>query len=242
MPIQNLEIPMPDGRTLVWNPLNSRLNMIVGDNGSGKSLLLRRICAELGGKTDDPFFKRKLFQSDKKSNVNPSKLPCVFLDGEFMAMAEYAPYPKPCLLDILITDMLKQLAEYPLEQRKPFLDQADKFLDHSQKRIVFGGNAIAKAGGHFVFMKNWSSGERKIIYILVSAYLMHLANPHFVLLADCIEYSLSVHWQRMLLDALSEMCPDAQIIMSTHSVSLIGKYLDDSNSDSLIWDIESLMV
>jgi hypothetical protein len=65
-----------------------------------------------------------------------------------------------------------------------------------------------------------SSGEKQVVVMLGEA-LLQRASSH-ILIADEPELSLHIEWQERLVDALTELNPNAQLIFATHSPDIIG--------------------
>ena len=67
-----------------------------------------------------------------------------------------------------------------------------------------------------------SSGEKQL-FILLSEALLQQASSH-LFIADEPELSLHIEWQQMILQTLSELNPNAQIIVATHSPEIAGSF------------------
>ncbi|MCR9931853.1 AAA family ATPase, partial [Vibrio antiquarius] len=78
-------------------------------------------------------------------------------------------------------------------------------------------------------MEHLSSGEKHLIAIL--GYLCTSNNDSSVFIADEPEISLHLEWQRKILPAVKILSPNTQVIVATHSPSIIS-------DDSLQIDIE----
>jgi ABC-type lipoprotein export system ATPase subunit len=117
--------------------------------------------------------------------------------------------------------------------------QIDKFLKIikefiKDKTFEFeSGNLVIKTAHGEVGHERLSSGEKQLIILLVEALLQD-CRPH-VFLADEPELSLHIAWQRMVLPAVMDLNPSAQIIAATHSPEVASKYPDS------IFDMESLV-
>lgn len=66
-----------------------------------------------------------------------------------------------------------------------------------------------------------SAGEKQIVYIFMTL-LLHEEN-NLVLFMDEPEISLHIDWQKILIEKIHEMNPNCQLIMATHSPSVIIK-------------------
>lgn len=117
--------------------------------------------------------------------------------------------------------------------------QVDKFLSIVREFIpdkVFefeAGRLVIKTAHGEVGHERLSSGEKQLIILLIEALLQD-CRPH-VFLADEPELSLHIAWQRMVLPAVKDLNPSAQIIAATHSPEVASKYPDS------IFDMESMV-
>ena len=125
------------------------------------------------------------------------------------------------------------------ENTQEIYSQLNKFLAItknfiSDKTFTFeSGNLIIKNAQNKVHHKRLSSGEKQLIILLVEALLQDCC-PH-IFLADEPELSLHIAWQRMIIPAVKELNPNAQIIAATHSPEVASKYRES------IFDMENLV-
>lgn len=77
---------------------------------------------------------------------------------------------------------------------------------------------ILSSGKH-ISMYDLSSGEKQILYIMLKVLLQEKKNH--VMFLDEPELSLHVDWQEVLIDKVLELNPNCQLIISTHSPSLL---------------------
>ena len=66
-----------------------------------------------------------------------------------------------------------------------------------------------------------SSGEKQLLIILLNVLL--LENKPTIVLMDEPEISLHVEWQMVLIETLLDINPNLQLIITTHSPSLVSK-------------------
>lgn len=117
--------------------------------------------------------------------------------------------------------------------------QVDKFINITKNFItdkIFefeSGRLTIKTEHGKVTHERLSSGEKQLIILLIEALLQD-CRPH-IFLTDEPELSLHIAWQRMILPAVKELNPNAQIIAATHSPEVASKY---PNS---IFDMERLI-
>lgn len=104
----------------------------------------------------------------------------------------------------------------------------------SDKEFDFeGGKLVIRTTDGPISHERLSSGEKQLIILMIEA-LLQGRQPH-IFLADEPELSLHIAWQRMVIPAVMEINPNAQIIAATHSPEIASKY------PSAIFDMESLV-
>lgn len=96
-----------------------------------------------------------------------------------------------------------------------------------------GGRLVIRTTDGPISHERLSSGEKQLIILMIEA-LLQGRQPH-IFLADEPELSLHIAWQRMVIPAVMEINPNAQIIAATHSPEIASKY------PSAIFDMESLV-
>ncbi|MGR5240806.1 AAA family ATPase [Photobacterium damselae] len=99
----------------------------------------------------------------------------------------------------------------------------NKFLNETGKSININqlGQIKVKIGKVEKDLSVLSSGERQILIMLVHLVLDNkLKDGIFII--DEPELSLHISWQDMFVDAVLEASPDLQLILATHSPSIIG--------------------
>ncbi|BCV44152.1 AAA family ATPase [Shewanella algae] len=113
-----------------------------------------------------------------------------------------------------------------------FIRIIKKFI--SDKDFDFdGGRLVIKTSDGPISHERLSSGEKQLIILMIEA-LLQGRQPH-IFLADEPELSLHIAWQRMVIPAVMEINPNAQIIAATHSPEVASKY------PNAIFDMESLV-
>lgn len=126
----------------------------------------------------------------------------------------------------------KKETEEIYSQIRKFLQIIKEFITDKEFEFESSGLVIKTAHG-VVGHERLSSGEKQLIILMVEALLQDRL-PH-VFLADEPELSLHIAWQRMVIPAVREINPNAQIIVATHSPEVASKYPDS------IFDMESLV-
>jgi predicted ATPase len=120
-----------------------------------------------------------------------------------------------------ITDSLGD--EFKIFNRiKIFIESFNNFLS-CNKKIVFSSDKInieTPNGMHS--LKKLSSGERHMLTFLATILL--LGDIKDFILIDEPEISLNVNWQTNILSIISELAPNSQIIVATHSPLVVENY------------------
>ncbi|WP_170967994.1 AAA family ATPase [Vibrio sp. F13] len=100
----------------------------------------------------------------------------------------------------------------------------NKFLNETGKhvRISNKGRLSVMFSGGERDLSVLSSGERQIIIMLAHLVLNKRLRKDGVFIVDEPELSLHISWQDMFVDAIREAGPNLQIILATHSPSIIG--------------------
>jgi len=126
---------------------------------------------------------------------------------------------------ILFTIVNKLQSEVELfKEIQTFLDEYNGFLN-DDKNLLLSSNGIFVAP-HNHSIQKLSSGERHLLTFLATILLMG-EEQDFILL-DEPEISLDIEWQEKLLSTISTLAPNAQIIVASHSPSIMGNYFDES--------------
>ena len=222
-----------------WNNIDPEVNIVVGINGSGKTTLLNLICAEL--EADTAFIKKyKLRYSELE--YYDSLLP-----NDFYFIRSF---DNPSNDKRKNESRLQQELNYVLYQNKDgfsFFNYRMKILNEPERAsdvqkhidLLFeiGNSMFAETGktisiskdselvfnqdGTILKIDDLSSGERQLLLLLVSVFLQD--NQPSILLADEPEVSLHISWQQFLIDNLRRLNPNCQLIIATHSPSIISR-------------------
>ena len=121
-------------------------------------------------------------------------------------------------IDINETDKLQVLLSK--EQQRQCSQYLDKYFIN--KSIIFEENRIFAKDNDTLDLieeKQLSSGERKIIKIM--ELMVSVENNDFLLL-DEPELSLSIYWQRYLIEDLLKHCNAKKVIIATQSPNLLN--------------------
>lgn len=108
------------------------------------------------------------------------------------------------------------------------LAESGKKIDISRSKPDF----VLKSGKH-ISMYDLSSGEKQLFYIMLKVLLQE--KQEYIFFMDEPELSLHVDWQEKLIDKILLLNPNCQLIISTHSPSLLFQ-----GWDSKVINIEDL--
>ena len=222
-----------------WNNIDPEVNIVVGINGSGKTTLLNLICAELEA---DTAFIKKYKLRDLKLEYYGGLLP-----NDFYFIRSF---DNPSNDKRKNESRLQQELNYVLYQNKDgfsFFNYRMKILNEPERAsdvqkhidLLFEivNSMFAETGktisiskdselvfnqdGTILKIDDLSSGERQLLLLLVSVFLQD--NQPSILLADEPEVSLHISWQQVLIDNLRRLNPNCQLIIATHSPSIISR-------------------
>lgn len=109
-----------------------------------------------------------------------------------------------------------------------FFAESGKKIDISKSKPDFE----LKSGKH-ISMYDLSSGEKQILYIMLKVLLQE--KQDYIVFMDEPELSLHVDWQEKLIDKILQLNPNCQLVIATHSPSLLF-----NGWDSNVINIEDL--
>ncbi len=113
-------------------------------------------------------------------------------------------------------------AEQEIDKKKNiFFDMIDDLFKNTQKKIDQDKNEISfiQREKDIISPYQLSAGEKQILVILLTALVQD--NKHSVMIMDEPEISLHTDWQESLIDNIRKLNENAQIIIATHSPSII---------------------
>lgn len=118
-----------------------------------------------------------------------------------------------------VAKLFSNITEF-IESINSFVADSGKVIDFdSQGRLVFKVEGDADGIEHD--MTTLSSGEVQILVILAHLYFNPEARGAGVFIVDEPELSLHVQWQEKFVDRIREAAPEIQLVMATHSPSII---------------------
>lgn len=147
------------------------------------------------------------------------------------------------LLDLeLNTEVEKLRLNKDKKEMKPkiikFIGELNDFFSESNKSVSFNGDRVIiknKNTDKDINIRQLSSGERQLLFILIKA--LNMSAGKNILLMDEPEISLHMSWQKKLISAIKRINDTCQVIIVTHSASILAKGWLDSFVD--IKNIES---
>lgn len=114
-------------------------------------------------------------------------------------------------------------------QRDRYLKIMRSFLHDSEKEIMFaddGALALKLPSGKIASVFYLSSGERQLFVLITTLMFVEDQKRANILIIDEPELSLHMKWQEMFVDSLLEANKDVQLILATHSPSIILDRVD----------------
>jgi len=202
--IKTIEIDALWGKRkhILWH-LDRHVNILSGVNGIGKSTILRKT----------------LLNSD---GVHLTLFPADATEFRCDVIEKFTVEP-----DSLLEKLEKQFLEYKSSadaekaaKVKLFYDHVDKLFGQTEKVILRDADGIRLLQeGDILTMRQLSSGEKQMMLILLTV-LLEDQQP-YVLFMDEPEVSLHVDWQQELVSIITEMNPNIQLILTTHSPAVI---------------------
>ena len=256
--------------TLEWRNLDQHVNIVVGQNGFGKTTMLNLIRSIL--MKDDKFIKMlkakveitTIINDETKGSVTEGKMS---FDGkQLIHTPEYGGYPTAdCFYYVNTFDVpaskksslsqLGQTLDQVLYQRNPDVfsfsdyrlgmlkdlrgamikqERIEKFFDLINSLFKSTGKeididdknrVIFRKSGRIIEMERLSAGEKQMLLLLFTLFLME--DKPTVLLLDEPEISLHIEWQDRLISLMHELNPNCQIIMTTHSPNIFADGWED---------------
>ena len=103
-----------------------------------------------------------------------------------------------------------------------FYDLVDRLYGQTEKTILRDAEGIRfMQEGDILTTRQLSSGEKQMMLILLTV-LLEDCQP-YVLFMDEPEVSLHIDWQQELVEIITELNPQVQLILTTHSPAVVMK-------------------
>ncbi len=256
--------------TLEWHGLDPNVNIVVGQNGFGKTTMLNLIRAVL--MKDDKFIrqlKAKIHINTQITNRETGEVSTgeMYYDGkQVIHKPIFGGYEsQSCFYYVNTFDVpaskksslsqLGQTLDQVLYQRNPDVfsfsdyrlsmlkdlraamrmqERIDKFFELINSLFLMTGKTIDiddknrvifRKGKQIIDMNKLSAGEKQILLLLFTLFLME--DRSTVLLLDEPEISLHIEWQDKLIQLMQDLNPNCQIIMTTHSPNIFADGWED---------------
>ena len=230
---------------IVWN-LDPHVNILSGINGVGKSTILNKVFRSVNTNGDlqnhllkgvhltvEPedatHIRYDIIRSMDSPLLNNETINLV--DSRISSALDFQLYHlQRKYLDYqvnignrIISALQQGNADAAQKLSKPktrFQDIVDELFEETGKKIVRTENEIRFSQiGETLVPYQLSSGEKQILAILLTV-LVEDQQP-YVLFMDEPEVSLHIEWQKRLIDLVTELNPNVQIILTTHSPAVI---------------------
>ena len=256
--------------SLEWHGLDPNINIVVGQNGFGKTTMLNLIRAVL--MKDDKTIrqlKAKVHINTQITNRETGESSLGELYCDVKQVVHKPPFggydSQSCFYYVNTFDVpaskkssLSQLGltlDQVLYQRNPEVfsfsdyrlsmlkdlraamhkqERIDKFFDLINSLFLMTGKTIDiddknrgifRKGQQIIDMEKLSAGEKQILLLLFTLFLME--DRSTVLLLDEPEISLHIEWQDRLIQLMLDLNPNCQIIMTTHSPNIFADGWED---------------
>lgn len=221
-----IEFDLPSGKGKIHWRLNEQVNILTGNNGSGKTRLLNAIYRWLT--LDEVYEQRKIHVEMINEN---GEVVCPFVDY-VEPLGELEKPEDRHLWAIQASRQMMGDGDTVLSQmHERYVSVANSFLDDVGLYVKEFGLAVSRKGsGEFAGL-GLSNGVNKLLDLLYRVAVLSLVSD--LILIDIPETGLSVQWQERLIKALTLLAPKAQFIITTHSPAIIMDGWNDVYVDIL---------
>ena len=217
-----------------WNNINPQMNIIVGINGSGKTTLLNILYDYYTNGSNPLALAMKIIPN--KLDVGENVIYLKSLDNytqkdkrkrsnALLQELEYIVYQNKENFSFFNYRM--SMLDHPEKASEisrrinDFLKLVNEFFIETGKELVIRESRLAfLQRTSIIELEKLSSGEKQLLLILLNVVL--LEGKTAVVFMDEPEIALHVSWQYKLLDTLTNLNPEAQFIVTTHSPSIFG--------------------
>jgi predicted ATP-binding protein involved in virulence len=192
---------------ILWH-LDRHVNILSGINGIGKSTILQKTLKQSEG-------------------VHLTLVPEDATDLRYDVIEKYTIDP-----DTQLAKLEKDFMAYkngqssasgsqgPSASVQRFYDLIDQLYGQTDKTIIRDADGIRfMQEGDILTTRQLSSGEKQMMLILLTV-LLEDRQP-YVLFMDEPEVSLHVDWQQQLVTIITELNPEIQLILTTHSPAVV---------------------
>ena len=202
--IKTIEIDALWGKRkhILWH-LDRHVNILSGVNGIGKSTILQKTLKQADG-------------------VHLTLVPEDATDLRYNVIEKYTIDPDTQLEKLEKDFMAYKTAkgQEPMAKVDSFYDLIDKLYGQTDKTVIRDAEGIRfLQEGDILTTRQLSSGEKQMMLILLTVLLQD--QQPYVLFMDEPEVSLHVDWQQQLVTIITELNPQIQLILTTHSPAVI---------------------
>ena len=204
---------------IVWE-LNPRVNILSAINGVGKSTIINKVVKGLaaGGEFPSHLLKgvhlevipedARWIRYDIIRSLDSPALLSSPLNGKpelTNLLPQSGNWESASLLDIQLYSLQRKYLDYQVNIGNRIIAQLQ------------AGNAMAAQ--QLLMPYQLSSGEKQMLIILLTVLVED--DLPYVLFMDEPEVSLHIEWQKQLIDLITELNPNVQIILTTHSPAVV---------------------
>ena len=202
--IKTIEIDALWGKRkhILWH-LDRHVNILSGVNGIGKSTILQKTLKQGDG-------------------VHLTLMPEDATDLRYNVIEKYTIDPDTQLEKLEKDFMAYKTAkgQEPMAKVDSFYDLIDKLYGQTDKTVIRDAEGLRfLQEGDILTTRQLSSGEKQMMLILLTVLLQD--QQPYVLFMDEPEVSLHVDWQQQLVTIITELNPQIQLILTTHSPAVI---------------------
>ena len=226
-------------KTVEWNNINEDVNILVGINGVGKTTLLDAIYSHYTGIKNGS--KAKIRESDPAGNqalpisyIRTADTPALAKSGKESRLTQElnGVIMQNKLGNSFYNYFMRQLYESS-ENVKTIKDNTEELFGVINEFFKETGKKIEvdKTNNSYLSFRTddrdelinhtqLSSGEKQLLLILIKVFLQE--KQPAILLMDEPEQSLHIRWQQYLIEAIRKLNPNCQLILTTHSPSILS--------------------
>lgn len=205
--IKQIEIDaLWNGRKHIKWQLNRDVNILSGVNGVGKTTILNKVVHLLHSNEE---------LTDHSGNVKIDFYPEAATCVRFDVIQKYTIDP-----DTILQQLQDKFIHYPDAKKTTFYDLVDALYGTTDKTILRNEREIRLLQeGDTLTFHELSSGEKQMLLIMLTVLLQD--GQPTVLFMDEPEVSLHMEWQKQLIDIITRLNPNVQLILTTHSPAII---------------------
>lgn len=227
-----------------WNEINDDVNILVGINGVGKTTLLDAIYSHYSGikdggiakiKESDPIAKLAYPMSYVRTadipiqskSIKESRL-TQELNGVIMQNKAGSSFFNYFMRQLYETpdnvQIIKQNTDELFQIINEFFKDTGKKIDVDKTNNSYLSFRIEDRE-EVINHTQLSSGEKQLLLILIKVFLQE--KQPAIMLMDEPEQSLHICWQQHLIEAIRLINPNCQLIITTHSPSILSQGWSD---------------